>query len=183
MNPSAATYVRVGREDFDVQTEYQALCDQGSSGAAVIFTGLVRDLEGGATVSSLELQHYPGMTERVLQNIAHRAGEQWTLGSVRIIHRVGRLAPDEQIVFVGVASQHRAAAFQACEYLMDRLKTEAPFWKKIETADGNAHWVEARESDAEAARRWLSGLPPSPPLPQSREPQSRDPLAEGDPGS
>lgn len=167
MNPAPApvcpTYIRVGPEDFDVRAEYQALCDQGHSGAVVTFSGLVRDLEKGSTVALLELQHYPGMTERVLHEIAATAIARWSLGGVRIIHRVGRLQPGEQIVFVGVASRHRAAAFQACEYLMDCLKTQAPFWKKIRTADGGARWVDFKESDADAARRWLKGDVPQPP--------------------
>lgn len=160
---SPAPYIRIGPEDFDTGVEYQALCDQGHSGAVVTFSGLVRDLENDASVALLELQHYPGMTERVLQDIADTAIARWSLGGVRIIHRVGPLQPGEQIVFVGVASRHRAAAFEACEYLMDCLKTQAPFWKKIRTADGGVRWVDFKESDAEAARRWLRGDVATPP--------------------
>lgn len=111
------------------------------------------------TVAALELQHYPGMTERALHDIATTAIQRWSLNAVRIVHRTGPLAAAEQIVFVGVASTHRAAAFQGCEYIMDRLKTEAPFWKKIHATDGSAHWANARDSDAVAARRWLSDQP------------------------
>lgn len=156
-----SAYVRIGREDFDVQSEYLALRDQGEhqskSGAIVTFTGLVRDAEPDRIVATLELQHYPGMTERVLRDIAAAATERWSLNTVRIIHRTGRLLPTDQIVFVGVACTHRAAAFQGCEYIMDCLKTQAPFWKKITTPEGGEHWADFKVNDAEAARRWLSG--------------------------
>lgn len=165
-------FVRVGRENFDVDAEYRALRDQGHSGAIVIFTGLVRDLEPAVTVSTLELQHYPGMTERVLRDIAATAMRRWSLNAVRIVHRIGRLAPAEQIVFVGAASTHRAAAFQGCEYIMDCLKTQAPFWKKIVATDGGERWADFKDSDAEAARRWLSDR--SSPGPHLREEQQKE---------
>lgn len=159
--PARPAYVWIGHDDFDVQSEYLALRDQGEhqgeSGAIVTFTGLVRDAEPDRTVATLELQHYPGMTERVLRDIATAATKRWSLNAVRIIHRTGRLLPTDQIVFVGVASTHRAAAFQGCEYIMDCLKTQAPFWKKITTPEGGEHWADFKVSDAEAARRWLSG--------------------------
>ncbi len=149
--------IRVQTEDFDIGAEYAALRDQGASGAVVTFTGLVRELEPTATVQALELQHYPGMTERVLRDIADSAAARWPLGAVRIVHRVGELQPADQIVFVGAASSHREAAFLACQYIMDCLKTQAPFWKRIRPLDGEAYWADFKDSDAMAARRWLKG--------------------------
>lgn len=123
-----------------------------SQGALVTFVGMVRDLVDHP-VSALELEHYPGMTEKTLAAIIDRARARWPLGRVLIAHRVGLLQPGEPIVFVGVTGSHRREAFAACEFLMDYLKTEAPFWKKEFTPDG-AHWVDARPSDRDAARRW-----------------------------
>ena len=142
--------VRVQIEDFDVGAEDERL--QGASpevGAVVSFVGTVR----GGEVRSMTLEHYPGMTEKSLEALVEEARRRWFLTAVTVIHRVGRLMPGERIVFVGVASRHRADAFAACEFLIDRLKTEAPFWKKEET-EGVARWVEARESDEKRARRW-----------------------------
>ncbi|WP_096087275.1 molybdenum cofactor biosynthesis protein MoaE [Agaribacterium haliotis] len=144
--------IRVQREDFDVQSEYQALLQADSSerfntGAATMFVGLVRDFGDS---KAFELKHYPGMTEKVLERIETEARKRWQLLSVRIIHRVGPLSPADQIVFVGVSSRHRADAFAACEYLIDLLKNQAPFWKK----EGE-HWVEAKQSDAQRALRWM----------------------------
>ena len=142
--------VRVQIEDFDVGAEDERL--QGASpevGAVVSFVGTVR----GGEVRAMTLEHDPGMTEKSLEALVEEARRRWSLIAVTVIHRVGRLMPGERIVFVGVASRHRADAFAACEFLIDRLKTEAPFWKKEET-EGVARWVEARESDEKRARRW-----------------------------
>ncbi|AZE12180.1 Molybdopterin synthase catalytic subunit MoaE [Pseudomonas chlororaphis subsp. aureofaciens] len=124
-----------------------------SIGAVVTFVGYVRDLNLGEQVGSLFLEHYPGMTERALQRIVDEANERWPLQRVRVVHRVGVLQVAEPIVFVGVASAHRQAAFAACAFLMDYLKTRAPFWKREQTSSGE-RWVEGRESDQLAASRW-----------------------------
>ena len=119
-----------------------------------MFVGLVRDLAGEGRISAMTLEHYPGMTEKALEGIVAQALSRWpAVTGIRVIHRVGRLAVGEQIVFVGVASGHRGEAFAACEFVMDYLKTRAPFWKKEERPSG-ASWVDARESDDEAAARW-----------------------------
>ena len=142
--------VRVQEEDFDPSTELDALsAERDDIGALVSFTGLVR----GGDVSEMELEHYPGMTGKALEEIEDEARERWPLQGVTIIHRVGALAPGARIVFVATASRHRAAAFEAAEYLMDFLKTRAPFWKKEATAEGD-RWVDARETDDTAAARW-----------------------------
>ena len=141
--------IRVQHEDFDMQYEYQQLLEQGQSGAVVMFCGLVREFS--KQHSRFELQHYPGMTENVLQKIDADAQQRWPLLHTQIIHRVGELNIDDQIVFVGVSSKHRSAAFAACEYMIDLLKTEAPFWKK----EGDT-WVDAKDSDAERATRWMT---------------------------
>ena len=120
------------------------------AGAVATFTGLVRSDDG---VGTLELEHYPGATEAALTRLAEEATARWALGAATIVHRVGPMAPGERIVFVAAAAAHRAAALEACAYLIDRLKTDAPFWKR-ETRGGEARWVEARESDADAAARW-----------------------------
>lgn len=122
-------------------------------GAVVNFIGYVRDLNIGHSVNELFLEHYPGMTEKALERIADEARERWPLLGVEIVHRVGALAVSEPIVFVGVSSKHRHMAFEACAFIMDVLKTRAPFWKRESTAQGS-HWVEARESDQNAALRW-----------------------------
>ena len=142
--------VRVQVEDFDAGAEGERLQRVSPEvGAVVSFVGTVR----GGEVRSMTLEHYPGMTEKSLEALVEEARRRWSLIAVTVIHRVGRLMPGERIVFVGVASRHRADAFAACEFLIDRLKTEAPFWKKEET-EGVARWVEARESDEKRARRW-----------------------------
>ncbi|MGE8098374.1 molybdopterin synthase catalytic subunit MoaE [Pseudomonas fluorescens] len=125
-------------------------------GAVATFVGYVRDINQGEKVSSLFLEHYPGMTERSLQRIVDQANERWPLQRVNIVHRVGLLNVGDPIVFVGVASEHRQAAFDACAFLMDYLKTRAPFWKREETGSGD-RWVCGRESDQLAARRWEGG--------------------------
>lgn len=145
--------ISVQEADFSLDEEAGKLRSGTSTGALVTFSGLVRDMHDGTPVEGLFLEHYPGMTQKSLQTIAEEAGERWPLQSLRIIHRIGTLHAGEQIVFVGVASAHRAAAFNACEFLMDYLKTRAPFWKKCIQPD-REFWVEAKESDDAAARRW-----------------------------
>jgi molybdopterin synthase catalytic subunit len=150
--------IRVQTDDFDVGQEHGLLAQSCNSGALVTFTGMVRDLANG-TLHGLTLEHYPGMTERHLAALVDEATSRWMLNSVTVIHRVGHLARHEQIVFVGVASAHRAEAFAAASYLMDMLKTQAPFWKKEHTAAGD-YWVEARHSDDAAAARWQPASAP-----------------------
>jgi molybdopterin synthase catalytic subunit len=146
--------VRVQRQDFDVSCELAKLQAVSSQvGAMVSFIGLVRDINEGSSVASLELEHYPGMTEKCISAIVDEAVARWQLLGVTVIHRIGKLAPCEQIVFVASSSQHRAAAFSACEFIMDYLKTRAPFWKKELTADGE-RWLDSRTADLEAAQHW-----------------------------
>jgi len=148
--------ILVQEADFNTQTQYEALRqDSPKIGAIVTFVGLMRDFNEGDDVSSLFLEHYPGMTESVLEDIREQAMQRWSLNQVRIVHRVGELAPSDQIVFVGVSSAHRGEAFAACEFVMDFLKTQAPFWKREQTSKGQ-RWVEARQSDDSAADRWKS---------------------------
>ena len=141
--------VRVQTEDFDLGVEAAALRGSGEAGALVTFSGIVR----GGDVGAMTLEHYPGMTEAALEEIEAEARTRWDLSACLIIHRVGRLMPGENIMMVAAASRHRKAAFEAAEFLMDYLKTRAPFWKKEETAEG-ARWVDARVLDDEAAARW-----------------------------
>ncbi|WP_420225776.1 molybdopterin synthase catalytic subunit MoaE [Pigmentiphaga litoralis] len=148
--------VSVQHDDFDAGAELKALQQDPSVGAIASFIGTVRDINAGEGVASMTLEHYPGMTEKALTEIVEQARARWALNGVRVIHRVGELRPTDQIVLVAVACRHRGDAFQACEFIMDYLKTQAPFWKKEVTADG-ARWVDARDSDHDAARRW--GLP------------------------
>lgn len=144
--------VRVQRGDFDLGAELAALrAGRTDIGALVSFTGMVRD--GGGDLTGMELEHYPGMTEKALAAIEAEARQRWALAESLIIHRFGLLLPGEQIMMVATAATHRAAAFEAAEFLMDWLKTRAPFWKK-ETRPGGAAWVDARESDESARRRW-----------------------------
>lgn len=151
--------ISVQKEDFDIEYEYQHLrINAGDVGAIVTFTGLVREVYDeseaeGEKITSLFLEHYPGMTEKSLQRIIDIANSKWELLSLRVIHRVGRLKPNDQIVFVGVASAHRHNAFNAACFIMDFLKSEAPFWKRQST-DDNKKWVEARQSDADAIENW-----------------------------
>lgn len=142
--------VTVQEPDFDTGAELEAL-GQVDCGAVASFVGRVR--KGGDDVRAMTLEHYPAMTEKALNQILEEACERWPLLAVRVIHRVGRLLPGEQIVLVAVAARHRGEAFAACEFIMDWLKTKAPFWKKEETPAGS-HWVDARESDDAAAARW-----------------------------
>ena len=146
--------VRVQTEDFDVGREMAAL-RQGNPriGAIASFVGVVRDLNDGERVSSMFLEHYPGMTERELEKICIEAKSRWNVDDTLVVHRVGELAPTDQIVLVVVTSGHRGEAFAACEFIMDYLKTRAPFWKREQTSDG-VRWVEARTSDDDAAARW-----------------------------
>lgn len=148
--------IRVQREDFDLGAEVVALT-QGRTdiGGVASFIGLVRDVAGGESVGAMTLEHYPGMTEKKLQEIDAEANRRWPLSASLIIHRFGRLEPGDRIVLVITASSHRQAALESCAFLIDWLKTKAPFWKQEETAAG-PQWVEARESDDKAAERWVA---------------------------
>jgi molybdopterin synthase catalytic subunit len=149
MNP-----IRVQHEDFDVGTELAALRARNPKiGAVACFVGTVRDLNAGETVETLELEHYPGMTEKALEAIAAEARKRWPGIEVAIVHRVGQLRPLDQIVLVATVSAHRGEAFASCEFVMDYLKSEAPFWKKERTPDGE-RWVDARDCDTVALARW-----------------------------
>ncbi len=144
---------RVQQADFDIAAEIDALtAGRADIGAVVTFTGLVREVEGGGA-QRLTLEHYPGMTEKALSEIEAQAQARWPLTGSTVIHRYGPLAPSDRIVLVVTASRHREAAFEAAEFLMDWLKTKAPFWKK-QTSGGAETWVEARDSDDAAAARW-----------------------------
>jgi molybdopterin synthase catalytic subunit len=146
--------VTIQAGDFDVAQELAALRAQDSRvGAVCVFVGTVRDRNDGAPVSSMELEHYPGMTEKSIEAMIDEAQRRFDIYGARIIHRIGVLQPLDQIVLVAVTSAHRAESFQACEFLMDYLKTQAPFWKKERTPEG-AHWVDARVSDDAALERW-----------------------------
>ena len=146
--------VSVQQDDFDVGAELAALSDGRTDiGAVASFIGLVRSVNEGDAVSAMTLEHYPGMTEQALEDIVAEAHSRWPVATVRVIHRYGRLEPGERIVFVAVAGGHRGEAFAACEFIMDYLKTRAPFWKKEDTPAG-ARWVDARDSDDNAAARW-----------------------------
>ena len=147
--------VRVEPRDFDIGAEISALTGNRTDiGAIVTFTGVVRGSVGDRALTSLTLEHYPGMTEAELIRIEAEANARWPLQASLIIHRVGELAPGDNIVLVITASPNRQAAFEAAEFLMDYLKTRAPFWKKETFADGEAQWVDARETDDAATRRW-----------------------------
>lgn len=146
--------VRVQLEDFDVGAELAALTGGDARvGAVASFVGLVRDRNDGDEVAGMTLEHYPGMTEKALEQIVAEAKSRWALYDVLVIHRVGPLQPTDRIVFVATTSAHRGEAFAACEFVMDYLKTQAPFWKREETPDG-ARWVDARETDDQALKRW-----------------------------
>ena len=149
--------IRVQREDFDVGRELEGLSPANHAvGGVCAFVGLVRDMAGAETVAAMTLEHYPGMTEKALERIEAEANRRWPLEASLIVHRFGRLEPGERIVLVATASAHRRAAFEACRFLVDWLKTEAPFWKLEDTPDG-ARWVEARAGDDAAAARWMRG--------------------------
>ena len=144
----------VQTEAFDLGAEVDAMrAGRTDIGAVASFVGLARDLTAGSGVTAMTLEHYPGMTEKALQDVVDAACARWTLLDVTVIHRVGRLLPGDPIVLVAVAGAHRGEAFAACEFIMDFLKTQAPFWKKEETPAGE-RWVEARASDDAAAARW-----------------------------
>jgi len=146
--------VSVQIEDFDISQEIGTLTAVRTDiGAVVTFTGLVRDMGGGQPVSAMELEHWPGMTEQALEEIETQARQRWSLKATRIVHRYGALTPGDQIVLVIAASPHRGAAFEAAEFMMDFLKTRAPFWKKETTPQG-ARWVDARDADDTAQARW-----------------------------
>ena len=146
--------ISVQAEDFDIAylTE-QVRANDASNGAIVTFTGIVRGMSDGPGLEAMYLEHYPGMTEKALQKIAVQARERWGLGNIIIVHRIGRLSLNENIVFVGVGSAHRIAAFQAAQFIMDYLKRDAPFWKKEITSTGE-YWVEAKQTDLDAAESW-----------------------------
>lgn len=149
-----AVEVSVQHEDFDVGAEIARLGEgRLDVGAVASFVGLVRDANDGSGVRAMTLEHYPGMTERALEKIVREAEARWQLLGVTVIHRVGPLSPTDPIVLVAVASAHRQEAFQACEFIMDYLKTRAPFWKKEVTPEGE-RWVDARDSDDQSAARW-----------------------------
>jgi len=146
--------ISVQTGDFDVGAEYQALRASGSgTGAIVTFSGLVRDSGDLSGVTGLFLEHYPGMTEQVIQGLIDEASRRWDVRQARVIHRVGRLLLSDQIVFVGVCSAHRGDAFAACEFIMDALKTSAPFWKKEISGDSEL-WVEQKASDVDRSQGW-----------------------------
>lgn len=148
------TPVAVQSEDFDVNAELLALRNASRQvGAIASFVGLVRDINEGDQVATMELEHYPGMTEKSIQKIVDEAYQRWQVLGAKVIHRVGKLEPSDQIVFVAVSSMHRGDAFAACEFIMDYLKTQAPFWKREATPEGE-RWVEQRETDHQAAQRW-----------------------------
>jgi molybdopterin synthase catalytic subunit len=148
--------VRVQTEDFDLGAEILNL-RRGNTGIGAVanFVGLVRDLNHGTAVTEMTLEHYPGMTEKALAEIVGEAKRRWNIIDALVIHRIGPLKPTDQIVLVAVSSAHRGDAFTACEFIMDYLKTRAPFWKK-ENTDAGAHWVDARECDETSAQRWTS---------------------------
>jgi molybdopterin synthase catalytic subunit len=159
--PTAVPRVRIQTEDFDLGAEVAQLrCEDGGIGAVCSFIGTVRDRNvpplsaaAAAPVLSMELEHYPGMTEKAIEAMIDEAHRRFAIQGVRIIHRIGRLQPLDQIVLVAVSSAHRGESFKACEFLIDYLKTQAPFWKKEQTPDG-AHWVDARVTDDAALAKW-----------------------------
>ncbi|MDM0016584.1 molybdenum cofactor biosynthesis protein MoaE [Variovorax saccharolyticus] len=149
-----AARVSIQKEDFDLQQELSALrAGDARVGAVCSFIGTVRDRNDGSAVASMELEHYPGMTERAIEAMIDEAQRRFDILGARVIHRIGLLQPQDQIMMVAVTSAHRGQSFLACEFLMDYLKTQAPFWKKEETLEG-ARWVDARATDDEAMARW-----------------------------
>lgn len=151
-NPDAK--VAISHADFSVNEEYHQLVSKaGDAGAVVTFVGVVREMAGDESVSELFLEHYAGLTEKLIGEILDEAASRWELLAAKVIHRVGKLAPGDQIVFVGIASKHRADAFAACEFVMDYLKTKAAFWKK-ETDSAGSRWIESRDEDQKRAERW-----------------------------
>jgi molybdopterin synthase catalytic subunit len=147
--------IRIQSEGLDALAETAPVfAGNASVGGVVSFIGLMRDLNQGDEVASMTLEHYPGMTEKALAAIVDEAAGRWDIEAVRLIHRVGEVHPQDPIVLVAVASAHRGEAFRACEFIIDYLKTRAPFWKREKTTDGKTRWVEARGSDDEAASAW-----------------------------
>jgi len=147
--------VRIQPEVFDVSREAEALrAGRPAVGAIASFIGYVRDIHGDEAVTGLTLEHYPGMAEKEIALIVEEAKARWALEGVSVVHRIGELKPGDPIVFVGVASQHRSDAFVACEFIMDFLKTRAPFWKKQQGPDGASEWLDARESDQDRLEKW-----------------------------
>jgi len=156
--------VRVQREDFDLSAEIASLrAGHRDIGAVVAFVGTVREMNGAGAVSQMELEHYPGMTEAALNAIVLEAGRRWSISDILVIHRIGSLRGCDQIVLAAVVSRHRGEAFAACEFVMDYLKTKAPFWKK-ETTERGTQWVEARASDEAGLAKW--GTPAQPGFPR-----------------
>ena len=150
---------RVQQGPFDPGAELNAFSARNpKSGGVAVFVGQMRDFTTGGVISEMTLEHYPGMAERQLADVIAEARRRWTLDDVFILHRFGTLRPGEAIVFVATASAHRAPALESCEFLIDWLKTQAPFWKLEETAEGS-RWVDARDSDKDAASRWLAPAP------------------------
>ena len=148
-------YIRIQSEPLEPHYEVDQLrADNPAIGGVVSFIGLMRDVNQGDQVSRLFLEHYPGMTEKALEKIVDEAMERWELEAVRVVHRVGEMSPTEPIVVVAVASPHRKEAFLGCEFVIDYLKTRAPFWKK-EVTEGGERWVDARDSDTKAEEKWL----------------------------
>lgn len=147
--------IRIQTEDFDLSAELNRLrSDHRDIGAVVSFVGTVRDVNDADGVLSMELEHYPGMTESALEEIESHARQRWDILDSVVIHRIGVLKPTDRIVLVAVVSRHRGEAFRACEYMIDALKTQAPFWKKEQTAKGDVRWVQAKESDESALKKW-----------------------------
>jgi len=146
--------ISIQNEDFDVAAELASLrAASAKTGALVSFVGLVRDFSGDEKIDNIFLEHYPGMCEKTLQKIITEANTRWRLLSVRVIHRVGKLLPNEQIVLVATSSEHRNDAFAACEFIIDYLKTAAPFWKREQTSQGT-EWLETKDSDVQRLERW-----------------------------
>lgn len=155
----APIVVRVQEQDFDLGQEYELLRERSfQSGAIVLFTGLVRDFNACGAIDGIVLEHYPAMTTKALCQIGKRALKRWQLEAVTVLHRVGRLHNQDQIVLVGVAARHRSAAFEAAQFIMDYLKTQAPLWKKEISAQGCAEWVDAKDSDQRSRERWATDL-------------------------
>ena len=159
MSDNIPLWVRIQEEIFDIGSLQEALLgERCHEGAIATFTGYVRTRNADKTVDLLELEHYPGMTEKSIEKILLEASERWPLLAAGVVHRIGVLKPGDPIVWVGTSSAHREAAFSACDFVMDYLKTRAPFWKK-ETGPQGSNWVDARESDSDRAQRWQTDKP------------------------
>lgn len=157
MELNSQDYLAVQEADFSVDEHYRALTDTNTTdGAVVFFVGRMRDFNQGDTVTGMFLEHYPKMTEKALTGIINAARERFSISRCRLIHRVGQLQVEDQIVFVGITCQHREDAFASCQFIMDYLKTQAPFWKQETRTNGQRHWVESAAKDTQAAKRWQS---------------------------